>query len=302
MKTLRIFLCMAALLSAQKLSANDTLTLGDDSSAAVSFDSIIQNYYDSVESSLAYEHGEIMLENGVVRIPEGFKYLNSGQSETVLKDLWGNPNGECLGMIFPDSMSPMSANSWAFVITYDDIGFVKDDDADKIDYDDLLKDMKKETAEANTEREKLGYESVELVGWAATPYYDKERKILHWAKELKFGDNEVNTLNYNVRVLGRKGVMVLNAVGSIDQLAEVNSNISKVLDIVSFNDGQKYSDFDPGIDDVAAYTIGGLVAGKVLAKVGFLALILKNIKLIIIAVAVAGGGIWKWLSGRGKSA
>jgi len=36
-----------------------------------------------------------------------------------------------------------------------------------------------------------------------------------------------------------------------------------------------YSDFDPKIDKVALWTIGGLVAGKVLAKAGLFALLLK---------------------------
>ncbi|HXH19912.1 MAG TPA: DUF2167 domain-containing protein [Chitinophagales bacterium] len=303
MKTIRLFLCLAPCLLANRLAASDTLSVDSDT-LRVNADSLLQAYYDSVESSFTYEHGDITLENGVatLRIPEGFKYLNATQSEIVLKDLWGNPNGECLGMIFPKDMGPMTDASWAFVVTYDEIGYVKDDDADKIDYNDLLKEMQKETAEANQEREKLGYERVELVGWAAQPFYDKERKILHWAKELKFGDSEANTLNYNVRVLGRKGVMVMNAVGAIDQLPEVNSNISKVLDIVNFGEGQKYSDFDPDIDEVAAWTLGGLVAGKVLAKAGFLAFILKNIKLIILGVVAAAGGIWKLMSGRGKEA
>lgn len=52
--------------------------------------------------------------------------------------------------------------------------------------------------------------------------------------------------------------------------------------------GQRYNDFSAGIDEVAAYGIGGLVAGKVLAKVGFFAIILKFWKVAILAL----GGTW----------
>jgi len=43
-----------------------------------------------------------------------------------------------------------------------------------------------------------------------------------------------------------------------------------------------------------------LVAGKILAKVGFFALIVKFWKLIALAIAGAGGGIWKYFKRRKK--
>lgn len=152
--------------------------------------------------------------------------------------------------------------------------------------------------EANEERKKEGYESITIIGWATKPFYDKERKVLHWAKELKFGDQPVNTLNYNVRILGRKGVLVLNAIASMDQYAEVEKKIPQILNAFEYNSGHKYSEFNPSIDKVAMYTVGGLVAGKVLAKVGFFALLLKFWKIIAIALLGASGFIWKYIMGR----
>jgi len=240
---------------------------------------------DSIEKSFRYEHGTITLKNGVgkINVPKGFKYLNTVQAEKVLIDLWGNPKSEnlTLGLLLPENQGVLSQNGYVFNIQYDEIGYVKDDDADDIDYDDLLTEMKEETVEENKARVKEGYESIQFVGWAAKPFYDKERKILHWAKEIKFGNNQINTLNYNVRVLGRKGVLVLNAIATKADLPLVQKDINKVLDIVQFNDGYKYKDFDSSIDEVAAWTIGGLVAGKVLAKVGLFAIFAKFGKLII---------------------
>jgi uncharacterized membrane-anchored protein len=54
------------------------------------------------------------------------------------------------------------------------------------------------------------------------------------------------------------------------------------------------------VDEVAAYTIGGLVAGKVLAKAGLFAVLAKFGKLIFIGIAAAGAGIWRWFRGRKK--
>ena len=54
---------------------------------------------------------------------------------------------------------------------------------------------------------------------------------------------------------------------------------------MEFNEGNTYADFDPDIDEIAAYGIGGLIAGKVLAKVGLLAGLLKFVKVIGIGLA-----------------
>jgi len=276
----------------KKLSAEDSVALYLEK---------VQTYIDSVNKSFKYETGEITLEGGYakIKVPSGFKFLNAEQSKTVLVDLWGNPNANgIVGMLFPDKYSPSDSASWAFTISFDDMGYVEDDDAEDMDYTELLETMKKETQEGNADRQAQGYEPIQLIGWASSPFYDKERKVLHWAKEYKFGEASSNTLNYDVRVLGRKGVLSMNAVGSMASLPEVKPVINYLLAAVEFSEGNKYSDFNPELDKVAAWTVGGLVAGKVLAKIGFLALLAKYAKLIFIGVAAVGAGAWRWLRGR----
>ena len=256
---------------------------------------------DSIEKTFKYERGTIKLAGGIgtIKVPVGFKYLNSAQSERVLVDLWGNPKSETpsLGMLLPENQGVMTQNGYVFNIEYDEIGYVEDDDADDINYDDLLADMKKESVEENEQRKKEGYEPVTIIGWASTPFYDKDRKILHWAKEVKFGKDQVNTLNYNIRILGRKGVMVLNAISTMNEFPLVKKDVNKVLDVVQFGDGFKYEQFDSSVDNVAAWTIGGLVAGKVLAKVGFFGIILKFGKFIVIGLLAFAGKIKNMIFG-----
>lgn len=265
----------------------------------------LQLYLDNVEASLNYQQGEIKLPDsiGTIHVPPGFRYLDGKQAEIVLHDLWGNPEGsETLGMIVPENTRVSAVDSWAFIITYDEMGYVKDDDADDIDYHELLEEMQADTKAANEERVKLGYSPVTIVGWASTPFYDKEKKVLHWAKELQFEGNEENTLNYNIRMLGRKGVVVLNAVASMPQLPEVKNNIEPMLASFQFADGNRYSDFNPDVDEVAAWTIGGLVAGKVLAKAGFFAILLKYIKVIGFGLIALGGAAWRWFKKKTEPA
>jgi uncharacterized membrane-anchored protein len=264
--------------------------------AAIETDSV-KLYFDSLEATFNYQHGEIKLEDGIgtLHVPAGFRYLDSQQAAYIIHDLWGNPHGEgTLGMIVPENIGITDERSWAFIITYEEMGYVKDDDAGDIDYDEMLKEMQSDAAAANAERMKEGYESISIVGWAAKPYYDSKKKVLHWAKEIKFGETDITTLNYNVRILGRKGVIVLNAVADMNELPAVQQNIEPVLASISYADGNKYADFNPDMDEVAAWTIGGLVAGKVLAKAGIVALLLKNIKLIALAIGGIATAIWRW--------
>lgn len=259
--------------------------------------------FSEIEKALKYKTGVIELESGNAKltVPEGFGFLDKAQSKYVLTDLFKNPaDTSVIGMLVPSKRNILEPGAWFFAISFDAMGYVKDNDAEEINYDDLLKEGQKEAKEENAERIKQGYEPIEFVRWASTPFYDKNKKTLHWAKEIKFGKDSLNTLNYNLRVLGRKGIFVLNAVGSVSELGEVKANIDKVIQSVEFKEGHKYSEFVPDTDNVAAWTIGGLVAGKVLAKAGFFVLILKFWKIIALAVAGAAGVLWKLLTGRKK--
>ncbi|MDH5767317.1 MAG: DUF2167 domain-containing protein [Gammaproteobacteria bacterium] len=253
-------------------------------------------------NSLDRKQGEVVLPNNVatLNVPENFYYLNPKDSETILVDAWGNPPGaaaELLGMLLPVEPSPFEADGWAVTIEYIDDGYVSDEDAGDINYDDLLEQMQDETRASSKERVQQGYEEIELVGWAARPFYDQNSHKLYWAKELKFGDSPVNTLNYSIRVLGRKGVLVLNFIADINQKAVIDSKMDTVLALANFNQGMRYEDFNPDMDKVAAYGIGALVAGKVLAKTGLIAAALIFLKkfgiVIVIGIAALAGRFFK---------
>jgi uncharacterized membrane-anchored protein len=152
--------------------------------------------------------------------------------------------------------------------------------------------MQKSVQEADVERKKKGYASAELVGWAAPPRYDAAAHKLYWAKELKFSDAQEDTLNYNIRMLGRRGVLVLNVIASMKQLNAIEAQTPAILDMVNFNDGHRYADFDPKVDKVATYGLAALVAGGIAAKLGLFKMLLVFLlaikKFLIIAfVAVA---------------
>lgn len=266
---------------------------------AVASDSQEKMSPEAFVASLHFKKGKVVVGDNLATfdLPDSFVFLDGADAERVL-EAWDNPPSEDLplGMLMPAGISPFAKESWAVTVEYEESGYVSDEDAEKIDYTQMLKDMQGDLRESNPEREKQGFEPIQLIGWAAPPRYDAAEKKLYWAKELQFGDAREHTLNYNIRVLGRKGVLVLNFIAGMEQLPEIEKSVGKVLAMTEFNPGSRYVDFNPSVDKVAAYGLGALIAGKVAAKAGLFAMLLVLLKKLWIVPALAIG----WISRRFK--
>jgi uncharacterized membrane-anchored protein len=256
-----------------------------------------------VLENLTFQNGTIALGNNLANLTltPNFQYLSPADTKRFLVEVWHNPPQAAegtLGAIVPSQVDLTGGEGWAIIITYDDSGHVSDDDAAGIDYDQLLKDMQQAMRDNNEERKKEGYEPIELVGWAKPPYYDSQAKKLYWAKQLRFGGDSAETLNYMIRALGRSGVLELTVVASMQQLPTVDGRINEVLGMVSFKPGSTYAEFSPGIDRTAEYGIAGLVAGGILAKAGFFKVLLAGAaalwKPIAIGAVVVFGAVGKF--------
>jgi uncharacterized membrane-anchored protein len=231
-------------------------------------------------------------------VPEEYYFLDDADAQLVLEELWGNPPDTTVtGMIFPRSGWAWS-NSWGALISYDPMGHVSDDDAASYDFDAILSDMQTDTLDGNEWRKQNGYPATTLVGWAEPPHYDAQTKELYWAKDLHFDGDTADTLNYDIRELGRKGVLIVSFVAGMDQLAEVKAAAPDIRKMIEFTEGNRYADFQPGVDTVAAVGIGGLIAGKLAAKAGLLVVLLAFLKKGFILVLMPV--IWLVNKFRGK--
>ncbi len=255
--------------------------------------------------ALKYQHGQIVLAGGLatLKLPANLSYLSPDDTAIVLEKLWGNPpQAKKLGLLIPTDKTPLDPGCWAVTIATTEDGYVKDDDAGKIKYDELLKQMQTAIHDHNAERTAHGYPAMELVGWAEPPHYDAATHKLYWAKELKIEGEDAHTLNYDIRILGRHGVLVLSAIAGMDQLAEIRQQSPGILAMIDFNEGNRYGDFDPKVDKVATYGIAALVAGGIAAKLGFFKLLWVGLlaakKFIVIGVLAVVAWVKKLLRKR----
>lgn len=268
---------------------------------------LAQESAEEASPQFAYQSGDVTLPNKVATLHLGdrYRYLDPAETEKLLV-AWGNePGNDTQGSIIPGEVDPMSDTGWAVILTYVDDGHVDDSEAAEIDYDDLLADMKESTSADNEARAQAGYQAVHLIGWAERPRYDVATRKLYWAKELNFEGSEAHTLNYDVRVLGREGVLSMNAVGTIGQLAQIRADMQPLIQVAEFNPGHRYADFNASTDRMAEYGLGALIAGGVAAKLGLFAklgaFLLAFKKFIIIGVVALGGVLMKFF-GKKKDA
>lgn len=254
---------------------------------------------------LHYQTGNIPILNGqaTLNTSTNLRYLNAEEARSVIVNDWGNPPDTAtgvLGMIVPVGQDLLAKNSWAVVVTEAQDGHVKDTDAASMNYDKLLNDLRRGEAQDNAAREKAGYPTAHLVGWADTPRYDAVTHKMYWAQELAFkrpGEPEgEHTLNYAVRMLGRDNVLELNAVAGMGQLPQVKQGMQSLLQQVSFNPGHRYEDFNASTDKVAQYGIAGLLGVVAAKKLGLLAgllLLLKKGGVVLLGGLAALGRLFK---------
>jgi uncharacterized membrane-anchored protein len=247
-----------------------------------------------------------------LHLGDRYYFLNAADAKKVLIDAWGNPpdvTDNVLGMVFPAGKNFLD-DTWGAVLTYEGTGYVSDGDAKSADYDDLMTDMQSADAEINERRKTQGYDEQHLIGWAERPTYDAAKHSVIWAQNIKFGSLADNSLNYDVRVLGRYGVLSVNLLSSMSRLPEIRMAAEDLSAAATFDPGARYADFDASTDTVAEYGVGGLVAAgvgvAVAKKLGLLGLILafgkKFLILIFAAFATVGGWFRRKFGGNKEEA
>jgi uncharacterized membrane-anchored protein len=229
-----------------------------------------------------------------IKVPEGYVFIDGKGTRSLLKAKGEPTSGHEVGLL-------VSTNeSWSVFFEFSDIGYVKDDDKDKLDPDKLLDSIKRGTAEANKERERAGNPPLQIVGWEVPPKYDATTHNLEWA--IRATSEGRPLLNYNTRLLGRKGVMEVVLVVDPEKLKETLPVFRNLLTGYTFSSGQTYAEYRQG-DKVAKYGLAALVLGGAAvgaAKLGLLGPLLiflkKAWKLVVVAVAAVAASIKKFFA------
>ena len=230
-----------------------------------------------------------------IKVPEGYMFLEAGEARTVLES-WGNrTTGMEQGLLMPTN------TSWVVVFEYNPSGYVKDDEKDHLDADKILKSYRDGTEKQNEHRKEMGIPPLHVVGWEQPPKYNSETHNLEWAMRAESAG--AFSVNYNTRLLGRKGVMELLLLVDADKLTQTIPEFQALLQNYSYKEGQRYAEYKKG-DKIAQYGLAALITGGaavVAVKTGLFAWLIlflkKAWKLVAVGVAAIGAFIKKLVTG-----
>ncbi len=238
-----------------------------------------------------------------LEVPEGYAFADAENTRRVMQAMGNQTDGSELGMVVPGAED----QDWFIIFEWQPIGYVKDADKEKIDADELLEGIKEGTEEANEWRKENNIPALHVTGWAEPPNYDPASHNLVWAALAKSEGSTRNTVNYNMRLLGRRGVVSATLVDAADNLVQSKPHAAAVAKAFQFKTGNSYSEWKAG-DKVAAYGLTGLVAagaGAAAVKLGLFGALAKFFgkagKAIVLAVVAAGAAVarfFKSLFGR----
>ncbi|MBI5691360.1 MAG: DUF2167 domain-containing protein [Verrucomicrobia bacterium] len=201
------------------------------------------------------------------------------------------------------------APGYMLFFDYDDTGYVKDEEKDKLDADKLLKTMSENQEAANEGRKRRGWDEVRLKGWATAPHYDTKTNHLKWAIHLASSQDGFKQvwINESIRLLGRGGVMNVTLASSTEGFKAAEVDADKLLaSNFGYVAGQRYAEFKAG-DKVAAYGLSALVLGGgavMAAKMGWFAAFgawlgkaWKGLVFALIAIGAAIKKLWNKITG-----
>jgi uncharacterized membrane-anchored protein len=216
-----------------------------------------------------------------IDVPAGYVFLDGEATRALLRASGEPPSGNELGWIRTTN------GDWSVVFEFQDIGYVKDDDKDKLDADKLLASYKAGTARQNKEREKMGKPPITDLAWEVPPRYNSDTHNLEWAIRGMSGGEPL--MNYNTRMLGRKGMMEVILITAPESLKGTLPAFKDLMAGFTFTTGNSYAEYRPG-DKIAKYGLAALVVGGVAvgaAKLGLFTWLMlflkKGWKLVIVA-------------------
>lgn len=215
-----------------------------------------------------------------VSIPAGYRFTGKLGAQKLL-ELTQNPtDGNELGALVPKV--DKDANFWFSIFEFQDTGYVRDNEKDNLDADSMLESIKKATEESNKIREQKGWPAFHVVGWSHTPYYDPTTHNLIWALlgESNQSGKAEQSVNYSIRLLGRRGIVKADLVLDPGQESAVLPEFQSLLNGFSFMPGQTYADWRSG-DKVAKYGLTALIVGGAATAAIKSGLLAKLWKLIV---------------------
>lgn len=184
-----------------------------------------------------------------IEVPEGYRLTGEAGARTLLERMKNPVPDGLIGILAPDS------GKWWVVLTFTDVGYVKNADKERIDPASILNAVQKHSEIQNNERTEQGMASIVSVDWERPPIYDAESHSLEWALRAETQSSKV--VNDTVLLLGRRGVLEIITVQPYEASSKANP-LQQLIKSITFKEGQRYADYQNG-EKIADISLSQLI-------------------------------------------
>jgi len=226
-----------------------------------------------------------------INVPKGYVFAD-GYNTRIIMRMMGNQETDMeVGYLAPKN------ENWFLVFEFSETGYVKDDEKDSLDADAIFKSLKKGDEEGNEWRRNHGVAEMHLEKWLKKPHYDTKTNNLEWGTLSMSEGSKV--INYNIRYLGRSGVMEVILVSGDKNFNPALKASKKLLSQYNYTSGNRYAEYVEG-DKIAEYGLTALVTGGAFAAAVKTGLLQKFWKFIVAGIAGIGAFFKRFFGKKGN--
>ncbi len=185
-----------------------------------------------------------------LNVPSGMIFLDSTQAMKLVVDYYHHDKSyytNMLGILVPSNATCFYQIPIAFVLRYNNCGYIKEADAEEMEPGELL--LKRIEAQKEANHSDSQEQNTILWGWAITPNYDKKSHTLIWADLT--GDHDSPDVNMYIRYLSKDGYISLEA--DYPKVMQKEIRIEDLASSIQFDKGYAYTDFNEDVDNISDY-------------------------------------------------
>jgi uncharacterized membrane-anchored protein len=255
-------------------------------------------FFERIDSEIIYGPNSVDVGGiAVLELEYGQAFLNKKHLSELFTIIGKESKSPFFGWVIPGTPGDDEENNdanddnWSVInIEIADIGHISANGDESWDYDRLLKNITETQNKSGNQ----------VLKWVEFPNYKRLQHKLNWSYEVKNANEEYFDVYQNM-IFGRSSILTLSSISRSRNRDNQLTMTRKLTDTATFTHGNRYKDYQSGIDKESSLTLAALVGGSLAAKkLGLIALVLalfakfgKFIALAIGCLAILVGFIRK---------
>ncbi len=249
----RVLLLLGTLMPFAAIAKNAKESDTDAYTSQVNYAQLFdQSTQKNSENGVSTRTGAFSIDEAPVELnlPDGFMYLDANTTKEILIS-WGNEASSIenvIGMIVPEDTPYVQDAEKAWILSYNDIGHVKDSKASNMGFKWIIKGLHNSDKYKNTR-----------IDWAWQPKYDIQHHRL--SLPLMYITGTDTFLNHSQFIFGNNGMIRVMPIVPLSDLKWLYDNDELINNSIGFTPRARYEDFDSTTQAYAYNSVSAFLRG-----------------------------------------